>query len=253
MNTSTPLVRPQWMYDVRCACQTFYGLALLAERDAVRDAFAWLQDALPPAESAQETQALDDLLMVCFARVGTALHVDYHRTTTAPCAGSPVEAAVRTWAEPFAEPRRRIDAWNRAFWSFLDATHPTLPAERVAAVLHRSFRRPPTLDDLAHRSGCSRSALTRAFRARYGMPTSEYVARIRLRSFIEQVIRGTPAEEAARAVGYRRYHNLLHAIRGRGLPAPAALCRLPHDSVRAIVDDQLPVNPTTAAVRARES
>jgi AraC-like DNA-binding protein len=244
MSSATPFVRQQWMYDVRSACQTFYGMTLLAERHAVSDAFAWLRDALPPAVSVQERQALDDLLMVCFTRVGTAVHVNYHRRASGGCAGSPVEAAVATWAEPFADTRRRIDAWSRAFLSFLDSTHPSPPAERVAAVLHRSFQKPPSLDDLAHHAGTSRSALTRAFKARYGMTCREYVTRIRLRSFIGQVMGGQTAEDAARTVGYTRYHNLLDGVRARKLPPPKALRTLSHDSVRSILDDHLTLDST---------
>lgn len=246
METTMPL-RPQWMYDVRSACQSFYGLTFQAERAAVEEACERLCNALPAAESVQETDALDDLLMVCLTRAGTALHRDYHRRTTATCPGSPVEAAVRMWADPIADPRRRVEVWSDVFWSFLDTTHPTLPIERIAAILQASFRKAPGLDDLAHQAGCSRSALTRAFKTRYGMSCFEYVTRLRLRSFIDQVARGATAEQAARAVGYTRYHNLLHALSARTALKPKVLRSLPHDEIRAVLDDQLALDLTACA------
>jgi hypothetical protein len=42
------------MYDVRCACQAFYGDSLRQERDVVRSAFLRLLNALPEPLSQQE-------------------------------------------------------------------------------------------------------------------------------------------------------------------------------------------------------
>jgi AraC-like DNA-binding protein len=241
MQLRTTLVRPEWTYEMRCTCQTFYGMTFRTDRIGLREALNWLRQTLPASASAQEAQMLNDQLMVCLTRTGTAFHFNYHRTMAAACHGSPVEEAVRVWVGPAADSGERIEMWGRTFIGFMDATHPERPVERGTALLQRNFRKPPSLDDLAHEVGCSRNALTRAFKVRYGVSCGEYVTRLRLRAFIDEIVRGATAEKAAVAVGYSRYHNLIAALRARTGLTPSVIRCLPREVVRAIVDGPLAV------------
>jgi AraC-like DNA-binding protein len=230
------------MYDVRRACQTFYGQALYEERDVVRDAFTWLLDALPKPVSPQETQAMEDLVLTCFARVGTACHRDYHDEGTRECAGSPLETAVAALSST-TESCQRLHVWRTAFWRFLDATHPASAAERAAAILRRTFRQPPSLDELAHMVACSRRGLTRDFLTRYDMSCGEFTIRLRLRAFIDLIRNGTTADAAAFDVGYGTYQGLSAALEARtGFTATALQCLSP-DAVGALLEGPLGIRP----------
>ena len=55
-----------------------------------------------------------------------------------------VEAALHVWADHQADPRVMFKRWTEAFLSAFDATHPSSPTERAAAILRDRFRtRPP--------------------------------------------------------------------------------------------------------------
>ena len=59
-----------------------------------------------------------------------------------------------------------------------------------------------TADDLAAAAGCSRFAAYRAFRSAFGLPPSDYQRQLRLRAARTLLAAGTPAAEAAAAVGF---------------------------------------------------
>ena len=77
--------------------------------------------------------------------------------------------------------------------------------------------------------------LARDFLRRYKMTGSEYLTRVRLVRFIEEVRKpGATATEAAREAGYESYHNLLDALKRRTGLAPGGIRRLTHDEAHAI-------------------
>jgi AraC-like DNA-binding protein len=96
------------------------------------------------------------------------------------------------------------------------------------------------LDALAGEVGASRSMLTRRFRRQYGISCFEYLTRVRLRWFVNEVREpGANAGRLAQQAGYQRYHNLLDALRRRTGLTPREARRLPHHEACALLDGQL--------------
>ena len=247
-------IRPEWMFTVRSACQTFYCKAATPERWEMEAAFEWLRNAIPPAKSPQEVEALKDRLKICAVEAGTLFHRMYHGVEAMTvCTGSPVESAMRAWSH-WGSPEEVFLRWGECYLQAFDVTHPPSAAEKAAAVLRRSFRTPPSLDELAADSGVSRSGLIRDFRKRYGMSRGEYLTRVRLRWFIE-AIRQTDASasQAAEDAGYSSYHNLLDALRSRTGLTPGQLRRLTDDQACEVVADRLPLQAEIPAKAGRRS
>jgi AraC-like DNA-binding protein len=196
---------------------------------------------------------MEDLVLTCFTRVGTACHRGCHEEDSSrSCAGSPLETAIEALTST-TEPFQRLHAWRHAFWSFLDATHPVSAAERAAGILRESFRRAPSLDDLARRVACSRRALTRAFLIRYGMSCGEFAIRLHLRAFIQSIRTGATADAAAFDVGYTSYQGLAAALVPRTGVTAAALQRLSPHLAEALLEGPLGLSPgeTTERIDVR--
>ncbi|WP_378733782.1 AraC family transcriptional regulator [Nocardia brasiliensis] len=75
-------------------------------------------------------------------------------------------------------------------------------ARRVRAVLDDRYLDPLSMDDLVDATGCSRFALYRAFRAKYGMAPSDYQRQLRLRAARRLIAAGRPVAEAATESGF---------------------------------------------------
>lgn len=237
------VIRPDWMFDLRSACQCFYGMTLSSDRWALANALDWLCRSVPAAQSPQEADALLDRLKLCAVDVAAGFHRDYHRGLhLESCAGSPLEAALPAWRIHDPDPRVMFRRWARAFLTSFDATHPPAPSERAAALLRERFTDPPSLNELAAAAAVSRSGLTRDFRRRYRMSCGEYLTRVRLRSFIEAVRRpDRSAAEAGRLAGYESYHNLVDALRRRTGLTPTEIRKLDEHAAAELAARQLPL------------
>jgi AraC-like DNA-binding protein len=238
-------IRTEWMFEVRSACQSFHCTACHADRAQFESALKWLWESAPAPESLQEAEALKDRLEMCAIEAGTAFHHAYHaRSPHAHCVGSPVEATLHFWAAYHIDPRVMLRRWSEAFLSAFDTTHPSSAAERAAAILRARFRTALDLDALATDTGACRSALTRHFRACYGMSCGEYLTRVKLRWFIDEVRKpGSNAGRLAEEAGYNRYHNLLDALRRRTGLTPAEVLHLPDNEVRELFELKLRLRP----------
>jgi AraC-like DNA-binding protein len=234
-------VRPDWMFEVRSHCQSFNCLALHADRAELETALTWLAHSAPAAESIQEADALKDRLKDCAIDAGVRFHQEYHRRAMhRQCRGSAVESAMHIWSHHQSDPRVTLQRWIPEFLTAFDATHPSSPAERAAAVLRSTFRNPSSLNALAIEVGASRSGLTRDFQRRYGIPSGEYSTRVRLRWFIEELCTtSASAASIAREAGYDSYHNLVDALRRRTGLTPNEIRGLSHDEVRELISAKL--------------
>ena len=163
----------------------------------------------------------------------------------------PVAPAL-VWADSHDDPRVTLERWIAAFLRLLEDTHPSSPAERAAPILRACFASPPDLDTLARECGSSRRALTLDFMRRYGMSSSEYLTRVRLRWFIEEVrMPGSNSGRLAEAAGYRSYHNLSDALRSRTGCSPTAIRGLSHNEVRELLDGRLALDSRLAVGAGR--
>jgi AraC-like DNA-binding protein len=226
---SQPLALSEWTYRARSACQSFACRTFHADRYEFEEALAWLYEALPTADPRypQQAAALRELLMIGVDRAAAALHRHYHRLVSKRCAGSSsVETAMAAWADNSDDPRVPLCQWARAYLAAFDATHPWPPAGCAAAILRQRYNDPPTLDELANAVNASRRALSRGFQRLYGMSPGDYLVRVRLRRFIEEMRGGSNATRSAQAAGYFSYHNLRDALRQRTGLAPSDIRRL---------------------------
>jgi AraC-like DNA-binding protein len=219
------------MFEVRSVCQSFYCRALDADRGELEAALIDLARVLPAAASIQEIEMLTDLLRTCTTDAGVRFHQDYHRRSRQKrCAGSPVEQAMHVWGQYNNDSRVMLQCWTIAFLQVFDATHQIPPAEKAATILRKRFGDPPGLSALAVEVGVSRNVLARSFRDCYQMSGREYLARVRLRWFIERVrMPGSNATRLAREAGYESYHNLIHALRQRTGFTPSEIRQMESD------------------------
>lgn len=75
-------------------------------------------------------------------------------------------------------------------------------AGRVRVLLDDAVAADVAAEDLADAAGCSRYAVYRAFRARYGLAPSEYLRQLRLRTARRLLARGMRPAEVAAAAGF---------------------------------------------------
>lgn len=229
-------IRPDWMFQVRSACQSFACMSWRAERPEFERALATLRDSVPSAQSVQEHNELHTHLRLCAVAAGTAFHGEYHhRSRLQACQGYAIESALNAWRQSDGDPRAQLGQWASRFLSIFDATHPTLPCERAAAILRKRFQNPPALEELAAEAGSSKTALTRSFRQRYGMSCGEYLTRVRLLWFIDALRASTSSSaDIAADAGYSSYHNLSEALQRRTGSTPGHIRGLNHDRLREI-------------------
>jgi AraC-like DNA-binding protein len=75
-------------------------------------------------------------------------------------------------------------------------------AGRLRELLHESYARDLTADDLAAAAGCSRFAAYRAFTQAYGLAPSEYQRQLRVRAARRLLSAGVPPSRAAADAGF---------------------------------------------------
>jgi AraC-like DNA-binding protein len=75
-------------------------------------------------------------------------------------------------------------------------------ADRVRGFLHDNCTAPVSLADVAEAAGCSRFAVYRAFRDRYGLSPSEYQRQLRLRVARQALAGGAAVAGVAAAAGF---------------------------------------------------
>lgn len=234
-------IRSEWMYAARVTCQEFHNQTLHADRSDFEHAIDWLRRTAPEAGSIQEADALKALLKDCVLGAGIVFHQAYHaRVLHKRCLASPVEASFHVWTAHDADPRAILTPWSRAFLSAFDDAHPLSLAERAAAILRERFTNPPDLDELASLLGSSRRALTRSFRRDLEMAHGDYLTRVRLGWFVEEVRKpGANMAHAAEEAGYQSYHNLVDAFRRLTALTPTEIQRLNHNERRELLDKRL--------------
>ena len=77
------------------------------------------------------------------------------------------------------------------------------------------------------------------------MSVGEYLTRVRLRTFIEHVRKpSASAIRAAEDAGYASYHNVVDALRRRTGLGPTEIRGLSQDSLRDVLDVNLPLDRT---------
>jgi AraC-like DNA-binding protein len=129
-------------------------------------------------------------------------------------------------------PRRvRLDGLDGAGAGRPAGTGRSGPAGRVRELLHAGYADLVTADDLAAAAGCSRFAAYRAFRSAFGLSPSDYQRQLRLRAARALMAAGTPAADAAAAVGFadqahltrwfRRYYGITPGEFRSAGPGPA--------------------------------
>lgn len=213
LNSKGP-IRPEWMYEVRSIGQSFICRTWNSERTEFAEAFDWLCDAVPDAQSSQELDEMHSMLKLLAIEAARTFHSTYHsRFGGNRCRDFAVERTLDAWSAATLDPRGRLASWTMAFLSAFNGTHPPPPCERAAEILRRRFQSPPDLDRLAAEVGSSKSALIRAFKRCYGMPPGEYLTRVRLLWFTDAA-RGSSSScgELAMDAGYSSYHNLSDAL-----------------------------------------
>ena len=93
---------------------------------------------------------------------------------------------------------------------------------RARALLAERLVDPPTLEELAAQVGIGPFALTRAFRAAYGLPPHAYLNQLRVDRARSLLVRGLPAGEVAAEVGFADQPHLnRHFRRHLGVPPVA--------------------------------
>lgn len=241
-----PQALSEWVYRARSACQTLACRTFQADRYEFEEALEWLRQALPMADPRypQQATALRELLMIGVDRAAAALHRHYHLLVSGRCVGGfAVETAMAAWADDYDDPRVPLARWTRRYLMAFDATHPWPAAASAAAIIRRRYGDRLDLDGLARDANSSRRGLTRGFRRLYGMSPGEYLVRVRLRRFIEE-IRRNPANagRTAEAVGYVSYHNLCDALRKRTGLIPREIRRLTEAEVLDLLHSKVDVS-----------
>lgn len=234
-------IRSEWMHAARVKCQEFHNRTLHADRSDFEHAIDWLRRSAPEARSIQEADALKGLLKDCVLGAGIVFHQAYHaRVLHKRCLSSPVEASFHVWTAHQDDPRAILLSWSRAFLSAFDDAHPSSLAARAAVILRERVTDPPDLDELASLLGSSRRALTRSFRRDFGMTRGQYLTRVRLGWFLEEVRKpNANMTRAAEEAGYHSYHNLVDASRRLTALTPTEIQRLNHNERRELLDKSL--------------
>lgn len=74
------------------------------------------------------------------------------------------------------------------------------------------------------------------------MSVGEYVTRVRMRAFIEELkMPAASARRAAEAAGFVKYHNVVEVLRRRTGLTPSELRSLVHDDIRAVLNEELTI------------
>jgi AraC-like DNA-binding protein len=236
------MIRHDWMFEVRSACQQFGCRTLHADVFDFGSAVDEIGGVLQEPISVQERDALRDLLKICAVDGAVACHRTYHmRVSDQRCVDSPLETTLPLWVRSDEDPRITWRRWGEAFVAAFHASHPSPPSHRAAAILRARFTKPPALQELAKLVLVSKTALTSDFRRRNGISAGEYLTRVRLRWFVEEIRKpgATSASRLAERAGYSSYHNLLQALRRRTGLLPTQVRHLTPDQARELLDTKL--------------
>jgi AraC-like DNA-binding protein len=232
------VVRRDWSYELASVGQRFVGLVLDVDGPGYLEALAWLAQQVPEPASRAECLQLHDRLADLALRSSEHFHRTYHAVAgSALCAALPDHGHRSIWTVRDRDPRALLQDFGAAFLASFDASHPWPPAVRVAARLRTEFQRAVRLDQMARAVGVSRTALVRAFRARYGLSIGEYARKVRLGWAVGQLRdRNLSVDAVARLAGYRRTASLNHALH-RVLPdlTPTRLRNLSSAECEAVV------------------
>ncbi|MFP1627245.1 AraC family transcriptional regulator [Streptomyces sp. 5K101] len=159
--------------------------------DVVRDALADMAGGRAVMPLFPEPALSDPVLRDALLRLHTALVGDADPLVRDELLTAAVTAMVaRGTARP---PRERVPGRDGPA---------RLAARRARALLEETYAEKVTAEALAEAAGCSRFALYRAFRAEYGMSPSDWQRLVRLRRARGLLAAGTPAADAAVAVGF---------------------------------------------------
>jgi AraC-like DNA-binding protein len=212
-----------------------------ADRDQFEDALRQLATSVVAHASLVEREWLRALLAHTVVKQAAIFHLRYHENMRGPaCDWSSVEGLMPVWDAQDVDPRDLLKQWIDAFVVEFDRRHPLSAGMRAAAILRQSFQSPPTLTHLARLVGMSRSSLTRAFRADYGMSVRQYVTRARLRSVA--VVLRTPdsnIKSAAAHAGYASRKSLYSALEQMTRMRPDGFRRLHDRDVEEIFENKL--------------
>jgi hypothetical protein len=181
MNLGDISIRPEWVSTLNERRQEFLLRSDDAAREEFEHALRQLSRNVPAPASLVEREWLRALLAHSVGREAARFHGRYHDSASDPqCGWSPVERLMAVWDEREVDPRDLLQRWIDAFVREFDVRHAPPASQRAAAILRQSFSAPPSLTQLARLAGSSRSGLTRAFRADYGMSIGQYLTRVRL-------------------------------------------------------------------------
>lgn len=121
-------------------------------------------------------------------------------------------AALAVWMDDHDDPRQTFADWARDYARQI-AAHPGPVSARVASLLEKRLAGPPGLAEVAKTAGISRTLMSTAFKADYGVTPFEYHTRLRLRRAVALLREGEKAREVARQSGYRSHKNFNLALR----------------------------------------
>lgn len=183
---------PDDPHDGRAAADLGYKYRIVhIGPDVVREVLADMADGRAVMPLFPEPALSDPVLRGALLRLHTALVGDADPLVRDERLTAAVTAMVaRGTARP---PRARVPGREGPA---------RLAARRARALLEEAYAEKVTAEALAETAGCSRFALYRAFRAEYGMSPTDWQRLVRLRRARGLLAAGTPAADAAVAVGF---------------------------------------------------
>jgi AraC-like DNA-binding protein len=234
-------IRPGWISDVNERGQEFLFRCGTGDRVEFESALRRLSSDVPNYTSIVEREWLRERLAHSVVGQAATFHIRYHDVDSrAHCGWSPVERLIGVWERQDQDPRDILRQWIDTFVTEFDAHHPMPVGRRTAAIVRESFNAPPDLSQLAKLVGASRAALTRAFRAEYGMSIGQYITRVRLRWVSAQLrTPGSNVKVIAAQAGYasrKSLYGALNQVTGLG---PREIRTLSESELEAIAETKL--------------
>jgi len=226
----------EWVGGVVRTLQVAVGATLAGD---VRDIQCALDHAireLPIARTPEERIVLHSLLLDFAWRGSHDLHAHLHRSRRAVCHYR-AEASLFNWFRRPGDPRDLFLDWMPVFVADLTRAHPPSKAGRVARVLREDFRRPLTLNALAHQQHMPAWRLRRAFAREFNVSIRAYREHARVLASLMLVTDGDhKLDVIAREVGYRSKKNFYRAFTQVTRMRPSAFRRCPADERLALLD-----------------
>jgi AraC-like DNA-binding protein len=108
--------------------------------------------------------------------------------------------------------------------------HPPIAVQRALELIHATYQRAITLDEIARHAGYSPFHLTRVFRQRVGMTIHQYITRLRLRASYDAVLDGgTSLASIALSCGFSSHSHFTQAFRNEFGMTPTRLRLAPEN------------------------